>query len=178
MPTNLSHLQQVLDHKTVLLDSNFLIDSYRSWDSFGQVIKEFESYNVVLTTNSLVALEVVKGVRSPEEFEKKTAFVNRILKGFLLPVTKDTTEIVLSEVIKLYGIQGSAHITDLHLAASAIQYKDSTGVLILTRDYKDFPTTIFDLMGTIPVECKPEACIYGLYKYSEEKALNILSKYS
>lgn len=176
MQSYLPLLRDQTNLKTILLDANFIIDAYRQWGKFQPAIEFLVDNQATLTTTAFVALEVLRGYRSPDELEAKKDFIKELTKGYLLPIVQDTNEIALDKIVRLYGINGGKpHIADLYLAAMTVQYERSTGLLILTRNIHDFPDHIFDTVGIIPIETSPCVTIYGIMKYSPQKAQRVLN---
>lgn len=173
----LSIITPLVERRFILVDTNFLIDASRQWSVFEPVFEFFNGAKAILATNELVKSEFMLGIRSPEEYAAKEQFFSKAIQ-LDHPTSEAAKKIATTDAIKLLGDnKNKTEICDLYLAAIAIQYQRSTGVYILSKNFKDFSDRIFDTAGIVPVKTSPYISVYGLFKYSPDKADKILGAF-
>lgn len=115
-----------------------------------------------------VAIEFFLG-STEQDLKVKKDYLNQLVTT-IIPVRVIKQDVIEESLIE-YGkyARGNISYTDLCLGAAVKQFPNS---LVLTRNYKDFPLTIFECEAVFTVHLNKEArtyCFYGYKKPKEEK---------
>ena len=169
------HISPVINHRHLLLDTNFLIEAYHHPDVYADLNSFFSDNEAVLTTINSVIVEFLIGNRSLRELKLKQLFLESMIE-IILPTTQDINDNLIEKIVPFYKENKSrSTITDLYLAATCVKYGQN--ILLVTKNHKDFLPTVFELEGLIPIETDLIYDIYGVYSFSESKVATVLSKY-
>ncbi len=155
-------ISSYIEHKHVIVDTNYIVESLNHPHIYLPILNYFLDAKAVLITIPLVTAEFLKGTHDKVSIKSKTDFINSMIPAVLAIDTTMTT-LVVEKVILSYGNQSSkAAVTDLFLAAALMRYGRSSA-LLLTANYKDFPTSVFDRLISFPVDDGNEINTFSLY---------------
>lgn len=170
----LVHTEFLPDLKSypLLLDTNFFIESNRHPDQFANLIQHLKS-----NTNSLFTLEVIKkeflaGVRTKTDLITLENFFKQMINNVITDMNSFSQN--LYTVTKLYRNYHKISLEDFLITCHMLSNKNT---ILLTKNHKDFPRSIFDRTGFIIVEYDAEIQIYGLYKLNDNKINTALTNF-
>lgn len=170
------HLQRLrpnIQLKHLLVDTNFLIDVYKNPTVFEEILSFFLEEKIVLATIFPVVAEFLRGISILKDYRKKKEYLDSIIQ-ITLPIGPKIQEDILRGIIPAYREKGGLlSITDFLLAGVLMYYKNSP-LILLTRNHRDFPTTIFDRIDVLPVEYEYEIQTFGFYRFSDSKFKKVL----
>lgn len=159
-----------LENKNILVDTNFLIDSYSQKEEFAKFISDLKRLKVALVTIKLVKYEFVRA-KTKDVIEQKEDYFRNLIDAIL----PDRLDIIkynsgpdsVIELMKKYNnsLEGVS-IVDLMLGVTLKRY---FGLYLLTRDHQDFPTNIFTREEVFHIESTRNIRTYGLYSYKPEE---------
>lgn len=152
----------------ILLDTNVFIDAYDKPTSFSNIFDLLKQNNNVLFTINSVLLEFLKGSRSVEEFNKKKQFIVSIIDNDIFTLTKNVEDLALKLSLALLSSGGNTAPTDLYLGAMLNNFKASGKVLVMSKNHKDFPTTIFERVALINIENEKDIQIFAFYRFDQQ----------
>jgi len=152
--------------KSLLIDTNFLIDALRHSDEFRSLIDVLKNKEVKLSTSEFVLLEFFKGIDTKQHFVFKKNLYEKL--SVIIHSSNEEFFANTSDMLFVYRKQGmSLDATDLYLSGMLKKLQKES--LLLTRNHSDFPTTLFDRVGVINVELETTILSYSLLKFSREK---------
>lgn len=154
-------LAEKISGKSLLTDTNFIIDASYFTDDFWQIIDTFKAVGVSFISIVPVVAEFLCGNSSKEDYDKKKNFLFSIIEKQLVSVDTEVEHILMEKTLYEYGVV-KAHATDLLLASVLMKYSDNETYL-LTGDYNGFPLKLFNLIGVFPVETKKQLKTYGIF---------------
>lgn len=159
----------------VFLDTNVFIDAYNNPELFRKEFDNLKDNGHVLLTLNTVALEFLKGSRSIQEYKKKQEFMNNIIE-MIFSFTKDAEDMALKLAIIFQSPGGNTAITDFYLGAILMKFQSLGSSCVLTKNHKDFPTTIFDRLSLLTIQGEKDVQVFGYYKFNRSKYSEILEK--
>lgn len=116
-----------------------------------------------------VATEFLRGSDTNEIFVKKNILIVNIIDYFL-PITPKILNKEVPSLIDKYGQVGkSTSVTDFILAAQTKVH--SRDLCLLTKNPRDFPTTIFSVKTYFLLQLERALQIYGIYCYEEKSQI-------
>lgn len=152
--------------KTFLVDTNFFIDSFSDRVLFRDFIVSLKNAEIVLVSISFVCLEFVRS-KTIDVVKRKNDHYSEIVE-FELPYDKKL-EVLAMEMIKEYKqYMEGLPLTDLIIAAYLKRYSK---LYLLTRDHRDFPTTVFDRLHIFPIQSIRDVKTYGVYAYRPQEKI-------
>lgn len=112
-----------------------------------------------------VATEFTRGSDTLEIYLEKTTLVKNVV-DLLLPINPNILNQEISWLTKHYGQIGkNISLTDFILAAQTkFHYRD---LCLLTKNPKDFPTTIFSVKTHFLLQIDRGLQVYGVYFYED-----------
>lgn len=132
-----------------------------------------EKMNMHIMTIFPVAIEFFKGSNLPSVYKTKQKFFSNLVETTLPVHNSDILENA-EKLLKVYRERGKGvSVADFYLAAVLMKYKTSNTYL-LTRNFKDFPASIFKREKVFIFETEYDLLTFVLYKFSEngyEKSL-------
>lgn len=151
---------------TLLLDTNFFLDAYQKQkrEEFGAFIDSLRTDQIALVSIAPVRFEFIRS-RTRDVLEQKSRYFDRIVES-VLPIDKTTQDLILGLMIEYREWLEGVPITDLFLGACLKRYH---GLGLLTRDHKDFPTTIFTRGEIFHFPSERDIKTYAIYSYLPEK---------
>lgn len=164
-PEKTTEIQNLLSNKFLFLDTTFFFDAYPNPTLFVNLLRILKASQTEVVTIPLVRLEFLKGSDLIRDFELKNKFINEIVDA-VIPV--DPQVIKDLEQVSIVYRKDSSHlsVTDAMLAAFLKRYNPS---FLLTRNHKDFPTSLFDRKILIPIEYEKEVQVHGVYQLNVGK---------
>jgi hypothetical protein len=161
---------QLLQYKHLLLDTSFFGDYSSYPEVFFEFVEDCKKNSITLVTNIAVSTEFTRGSDTPSIFIQKTALVKKIIDSFL-PINSNIFDIEIPLLTERYGQIGkSISVTDFVLAAQTKLY--SNDLCLLTKNPKDFPSSIFTLKTHFLLRLERGLQVYGVYCYQKEKPEN------
>lgn len=163
-----------ISHKTIILDTNALVEGYSSPIEFAVLLGELADAGCGLTTIGAVRVEFISKNRGKQELAKKLDFYREALTYPEIPNRTFEAQLNESSLQYAFGIQAQS-FKAVDFMITAVLKKYSSSCLLLTNDHHDFTTGLFDLKMIIPL--MPErGCVvsFGLYEFSEEKYAYLL----
>jgi len=147
------------ENGTILLDTNFFLDLFEHEKHYKQFFDVASDMKVSLVSCDLVRGEFVR-TKDKDKLLAKNELFSRIVS--ILPMDKQISELLVP-TLSDYGhdIEGVS-IADIILACFIKRY---SGLYLLTRNHKDFPTRIFDRSGVFSIEHEKDVKTYALYQY-------------
>lgn len=145
---------------TFLVDTNFFIDSYSHGLDFKDFIAELKKHEIELTSSQLVKFEFIRS-NTLDVVRLKTKWYEELV-GFDLPLDPKIYELAENMIGEYGQYMKGLPLIDLIMAAYLKKYKT---LYLLTRDHKDFPTTVFKRDWVFTIESVQTVWAYGLYLY-------------
>ncbi len=182
MKTKIVITEKALDtlkDKWLLLDTNILIDAFKSTHDFEDFFTSLKKNCHVVTTTA-VAIELLRGAKNLKEMRKLKDYVEEVCEG-VLPYNdirdQSTQSLIEPELILAYGKNGKdVSYTDYLLAKILKKYNKSA--FLLSHNHKDFPTNVFTRDDVVIFHKELEVKAYGIYSFSLEKYEKQLEKIS
>lgn len=154
-----------LSGKHLLLDTNVFIDAFNHPEAFGTFFQDCTDNDITLTTIDAVVIEFTTGSENEDKLAQKSEFVHAIVQDYVLHSSLQTST-HLHELVKLYKHYGKGvSVCDYLLAASLKQYRGH--LYLLTKNPKDFPTSVFSYESHIILQMERALQIFGVYNYKE-----------
>lgn len=151
--------------RTLLLDTNALLDAYRLPEAFYSLAKEFSSLNCDLVTTKTIATEFLGGATDKKVLETKKAFLEVIfgkkLAAIYLPL--DHSEPKLEDILEFSRQANKFSIADYELFCTTKKYGKK--IALITRNHKDFSTNLTERISFITLLGKSEIHTHGVYEY-------------
>ncbi len=135
---------------------------------FGNFVEECRKNQIILVTNAAVTTEFSKGSDTAQIFIEKSALVNNLI-DYLLPILPDVFNVEIPWLTEQYGQIGkSVSTTDFILAAQTKMHPND--LCLVTKNPKDFPTSIFSVQTYFLLQLERGLQVYGVYFYEHGKA--------
>lgn len=158
---------QLLHNKHLLLDTSFFGDYSSYPEDFGKFVNSCKKHGITFVTNVAVVTEFSRGSDTTQIYAQKTALVETII-DFVLPITPQVFLEEIPWLTEKYGQMGKVvSLTDFILAAQTKQH--STDLCLLTKNPKDFPTSIFSVKTHLLLELERGLQVYGVYYYKKRQ---------
>ncbi|MCL5784398.1 MAG: hypothetical protein M1142_03530 [Patescibacteria group bacterium] len=93
---------------------------------------------------------------------------------YTIPKDAEDCALELALVYQLAG--GNIDITDFYLAALLKNFKLGRKILVISKDHRAFPTSIYDRKETFIVENETDVQVFGFYSFNENKYQKVLDK--
>ncbi|HRN96012.1 MAG TPA: PIN domain-containing protein [Candidatus Levybacteria bacterium] len=155
-----------LNNTHLLLDTSVFIDAFLHPAEFGRLFNELKEQSVTLVTIDPVKIEFLKGIQDTKKFEEKKAFIDQII-DICLPISSEVIKNLYS-LVKDYQDSGKIlSITDLLIGATLKHYPGS--LYLLTKNPRDFPTTIFKFTTHMTLLHQKALQSYGVYVFDKAK---------
>lgn len=151
----------------ILIDTNFLIDSFSDQISYLDFFKKIKEQNRTIVSIDLVKCEFIRS-QNKQIVENKVDYFNQFVET-ILPFDQKISQI-LQSIIEEYAEDGiGVSVVDFYLACFIKRYQK---LYLLTRNHKDFPTRIFQRSCIFSIGLRKDIKTYALYQYSpKEKKL-------
>ncbi len=182
----ISHLRNA----NVLLDNDFLSSLHQDKEYFRVFFDLAKSKNSQIIIDPFTKLEFLRDSKNIEQRKTKKSFIE--LENFFLPaniyydLVRKQLDIALFLSDKYKGqatsqnkknqqnTQCSPSTVDLLLAARSM-LQNSMNIIIITGNKKDYPSFLFDLIGTINYEeISGSIKTFSLIEFKEEKSTEYL----
>lgn len=152
--------------RTLLLDTNALIDAFRLPAEFYDLAAELAGMGCDFVTTKSIAIEFLGGTTDKSDLDKKKEFLeatfNKQLGKIYLPL--DHTEPDLDDILKFSRQANKFGIADYELYCTLKKYGDK--IALITRNHKDFSTSLTTRIGFITLLGDKEIHTYGVYSCS------------
>lgn len=119
-------------------------------------------------------LEFLRGSRSTQEYNRKKEFVESIVDN-IFSIKESIEEDALKLSLLYLSPGGTTSVTDFYLAATLITLK-SPNIFLMTKNHKDFPTTLFDRANTFLFHNERDVQTFCLYSINRNKYNELLEK--
>lgn len=169
MPTSfvIDHdTKQAFAGKTLLLDTNALIDAFRLPAEFYDLAKEFAVLNCDFVTTKTIAIEFLGGTKDKDHLDTKKKFLevtfNKSLDNIYLPL--DRTPPDVNDILAFSRQANKFSIADYELYCTLKKYGER--IALVTRNHKDFSTTLTKRISFITLLGIAEIHTYGIYAYN------------
>lgn len=169
MPTSfvIDHeTRQLFTGRTLLLDTNALLDAFRLPAEFYDLANEFAKLGCDLVTTKTIAIEFLGGTSDKDNLDKKKKFLeitfNKELKNIYLPL--DHNEPDTDDILNFSRQANKFSIADYELYCTLKKYDKR--IALVTRNHKDFSTTITTRISFITLLGIKEIHTYGVYAYN------------
>lgn len=133
-----SDTKEALRDKTLLLDTNALLDAYRLPSEFYDLVQEFKVLGCDLATTKSIAIEFLGGTKDQADIDKKKEFLEVIfgkpLGSIYLPL--DHEEPDLNSLLAFSRQAKNFSIADYELYCTLKKY--GARIALMTRNHKDF----------------------------------------
>ena len=155
-----------LKHKHLLLDTSFFGDYAAYPETFLDFVEKCRENNITLVTIVPVITEFTRGSETSEIYTQKKTLINNVIGEYILPLRADVFTEVFPWLVEKYGQVGkTVSITDFCLAALTKIHKHD--LCLLTKNPKDFPTSIFSVECYFLLELDRALQVYGIYLYKD-----------
>lgn len=155
-----------LHDKHLLLDSSFFADYSSYPETFTDFTNQCKANGVTLATIMPVFAEFTRGSDTSAIFKNKTLLIKEIVGECLLPIHQTVFTEEVPWLVEKYGQAGKAmSLTDFCLAAVTKIHK--TDLRLLTKNPKDFPSSIFEVDAYFLLQLERGLQVYGIYCYRE-----------
>lgn len=159
-----------LPKKHLLIDTNFLIDAFRSPAQFKELINlKLNDFTLVSIEATLV--EFAKGSRSLVDYRKKVEYYSSIIK-IKLPLDMQIHNNVVNIIKVLLKKGGQLNYVYCLLLGTTMKYKGS--LYLFTKDRSDIPISLFNTVTTVIVETEDNNCAFSIYEFNEETYKSML----
>lgn len=146
---------------TLLIDTNFLIDYFSDESKYSELLLIIKREGCTLLTIDFVRCEFIR-TKNAYYIKKKVDFFKKTIEG-ILPVDKEISDL-LQPTIEQYGESSlGVSVVDFYLACFLKRYKS---LYLLTRNHKDFPTSIFSRSHIFHIELEKDIRTYALYSFN------------
>ena len=159
-------IPQLLNNSTILLDTNFFIDSYSHSEGFKEFISSIKKANIELVTINFVKFEFICS-KTIDVVKKKEKYFNELVR-VILPFDKQAENQTLTLIEEYKQYMEGLPLTDLVLGACLKRYR---GLYLFTRDHKDFPTSIYNRIHIFNIGLVRDIKTYGIYAYKSKKEI-------
>ncbi|MBI3443201.1 hypothetical protein HY008_00870 [Candidatus Woesebacteria bacterium] len=150
-----------LRNSDLLVDTNFFIDSFSSPENFANFIKILKQNGVEIIGTPFVKYEFLRS-RTIDVVKIKESFYNELVGTNLsFDINTEKEMVGLIEEYKQY-MEG---ISVVDLILGCFLKKFESRLYLLTRDHKDFPTSIFKRKYIFNIEGVRDIKTYGVYTY-------------
>lgn len=162
----------------VFLDNDFLSKLFSNPSIFKEFSSKFQEGYIL--NDPMVEFEFLRDIYIPEQRKLKREFLDLPLFGPVINhqevfVQIQENALLLSRIYAHENQKGRSSLVDLLLAARIML--NPTRNLLFTGNKKDFPSTIFNLIGTIDVEQNDDSVqAYSLLEFDVEKFDSCLEK--
>jgi|SRR3989344_2822838 len=160
-------LPTLLNNSTLLLDTNFFIDSYSKQNrkAYAKLVSDLKRMKVSFTSISFVKYEFIRSKTIDVVREKERHF-HEIVE-YELPYDPAIDKLIIPTIEDYKQYMEGLSLTDLILATCLKRYHN---LFLLTRDHTDFPTSIFTREHVFNIEDFKEK-IYAIYSYKPKKTI-------
>lgn len=172
MPDKTSlEIRELLDHKSLLLDTNVFIESFQAGEAFKKLFTICQDAHCTLSYNQLIEFEFLRNAFQKEYRQRIHDYI-LLLNATCLPL--GNPKIFFDDVLRIANtyaarqVKGSS-FADCAIAAQLKRY--GSNLLFLTRNHKDFPLFLFDRVLAYPIDTGHDVIALGLYRYNREKAI-------
>lgn len=156
----------LLKNKTLLLDTNALIDAYRLSTEFVALLDEFVTLGCDLTATRSVIIEFLGSTTDAQIIKGKAELIEMIFgkkltsNTFYLPLDHKMPELetflIFSRQVKNFSA------IDFEIYRTMQKYRSH--LLLVTRNHKDFSTKLVERISFITLLGTAEIHTYGVYK--------------
>lgn len=161
-----------LPKRHLLIDTNFLIDAFRSPAQFKELINS-KLNDFVLVSIEATLVEFTKGSKSLVDYRKKVEYYSNIIKTKLsLDPQIHNNVLNITKILLKRG--GQLNYVDCLLLGTTMKYKDS--LYLLTKDRSDIPISIFNPVAAIMMETQENNCAFSIYEFNESTYKDLLLK--
>lgn len=151
--------------RTLLLDTNALLDAYRLPAEFYDLANKFAELGCDLVTTKSIVLEFLGGTTDEENINKKKEFLEvtfgKKLAAIYLPI--DHTEPDIKELLAFSRQANKFTIPDYELYCTLKKY--GARIALISRNHKDFSTSLIKRISFITLLGASEIHTYGVYAY-------------
>lgn len=164
-----THTESALKDRALLLDTNALLDAYRLPSEFYDLTKKLVSLGCDYTTTRTIIIEFLGGTKDEDNLKQKKKFLEVLFgtdieKIFYLPMNKQ--ELDLNQLLDFSRHANKFSIADFELYQTIKKYGDK--VALISRNHKDFSTSLMERISFITLLGKAEIHTYGVYAVVEE----------
>lgn len=153
-----------LPKKYLLVDTNFLIDAFRSQVQFKELIENFKLNGFIFVSIEATLVEFAKGSKSIVDYSKKVAYYSSVIES-TLPLDSQIHNNVSNIIKILLKKGGQLNYADCLLLGTTMKYKDS--LYLFTKDRSDVPISLFNAMATVMIETEDNNCAFSIYEFNE-----------
>lgn len=152
--------------RTLLFDTNALIDAFRLPAEFYDLATDLAYAGCDFVTTKSIAIEFLGGTSEKAALEKKKEFLEvtfgKALEKIYLPL--DHTPPNLNDILVFSRQANKFDIADYELYCTLKKYGEK--IALITRNHKDFSSTLTSRVGFITLLGDKEIHTYGVYIYS------------
>lgn len=163
-----------LEGKILLFDSNFIINSQGRSRILSDLLDETMNCGAEIVSLPVIQLEIYKGSDTYEHIKQKTDFFNKYVSRFC-PID-DKMILAAKNITAAYRKLGANIDTNDILLGAYLKLNPEKSYLI-TSNFKDFPTTIFDWTQVISVTKNDREILnVVILKFSQTKFVKIIDQ--
>lgn len=149
--------------RTLLLDTNALIDAFRLPAEFYDLATEFARLNCDLVTTKSIVLEFLGGTTDQTNIEKKKQFLEvtfgRTIDKTYLPLDHSAPN--LQDLLQFSRSANKFSVADYELYCTIKKYQKR--IALVSRNHKDFSTKLARRISFITLLGTSEIHTYGIY---------------
>ena len=150
-----------LRNSDLLVDTNFFIDSFSTPENFVKFISTLKQNGVEIVSTPFTKYEFLKS-RTIDVVRRKEKFFHELV-GTILEFDINTEKQMIELIEEYKQYMEVVSVADLILGCLLKRYKRN--LYLLTRDHKDFPTTIFERRHVFNIDGIRDIKTYGVYSY-------------
>jgi|GEM_PF-3884112 len=152
--------------RTLLLDTNALLDAFRLPAEFYDLANEFARLNCDLVTTKSIVLEFLGGTTDENHLKLKREFLEltfgKKLANIYLPL--EHSEPNLDDLLAFSRQANKFSTPDYELYCALKKY--AKNIALISRNHKDFSTKLTNRISFITLLGTSEIHTYGVYAYS------------
>ena len=169
-PMLFDDIKPQLRYKHIFLDTNIIIDAYKSPDAFKELFEQLQSAPNALTISWHVRFELFRKAYEQEYRDRLEKFLEA-LDIVTLPLGDEVSfyknALAVAQAYTKKKLKAPSFV-DCMIAAYAKRYTND--LFILTRNHCDFTLFLFDRVSTCAVDNDEDVLAIALYKYNNKKA--------
>ena len=168
MPTSFvidGSTKKAFSGRTLLLDTNALLDAYRLPAEFYDLANEFAELDCDLVTTKSIIIEFLGGTTDKANMDKKRQFLEltfgKKLAAIYLPL--DHAEPNTDDLLAFSRQANKFAVPDFELYCTLKKY--GSRIALMSRNHKDFSTRLTKRISFITLLGASEIHTYGIYAY-------------
>jgi hypothetical protein len=158
--------EKILKDSTILVDTNVLFDAWKFKTEFADLLTKLTDLDCYLVTTPAVVIEFLGGTKGQDDLKAKVEFIEAVfgktLSNIFLPLAQQFPD--AGSFLAFSRQANNFSTTDFELYCALKKYAHS-GLMLMTRNHRDFTPPMFNRQGFITLVGTKEIhthCLYGL----------------